>query len=342
MSAISIGEDLVHYEVLGRGRPVVLLHSWLGSWRYWIPTMQQLKINYKVYAIDLYGYGDSVKDPRKYTLEHQIKLLEDFLDKMVISKLALVGHGLGALIAVEFARRHPERVPRMLLASAPLFDPGDLDQRATILPKVMAAANPPNPSRSASTAPETTVMSMSSAMRAALMAHAERQNPAPGSSIPNPQLQPRKADNGSKNLLFQRLIEEKKITPQKLLEMCFNRTEPEYEKLKVDVAKCDERALAASMTVFDAGDMLDTLHRLTIPLVIVHGKNDTVIEVPSDRVWNYLTADKEDTLLPVLLDNVRHFPMLEYERFFRLLSDFLETPDISKLEIKERWKRRSH
>ena len=106
MSAISIGEDLIHYEVLGRGRPVILLHSWLGSWRYWIPTMQQFKINYKVYAIDLYGFGDSVKDPNKYTLEHQVKLLEDFVEKMGIPKLALVGHGLGAMIAVEYARRY--------------------------------------------------------------------------------------------------------------------------------------------------------------------------------------------------------------------------------------------
>ena len=93
MSAITISDDLIHYEVLGRGRPVVLLHSWLGSWRYWIPTMQQLKINYKVYAIDLYGYGDSAKDPGKYSLEHQIRLLEDFIEKMGIPKLALVEIG---------------------------------------------------------------------------------------------------------------------------------------------------------------------------------------------------------------------------------------------------------
>lgn len=39
MSAISVAGDLVHYEVLGRGRQVVLIHGWVGSWRYWIPTM---------------------------------------------------------------------------------------------------------------------------------------------------------------------------------------------------------------------------------------------------------------------------------------------------------------
>jgi len=334
MSVVSIGEDLVHYEVLGRGRPVILLHSWLGAWRYWIPTMQQLKINYKVYAIDLYGYGDSVKDPRKYSLEHQIRLLEDFVEKMAIPKMALVGHGLGSLIAVEYARRYEQRVPRMLLASAPLFDTGDLDQRATILPKVMSR---PEPLRTQPGVPEATVMSMSSAMRAALAEHASRlapnAEPAVG-TIKKPQQ--------TNNLLFQRLIEEKKVTSQKLLDMCFSRTEPEYEKLKIDVAKTDDRAIASSVMVFDAGDMLDTLRRLPMPIVAVHGKNDEVIEAPDDKVWHYLTADKEDSMLPVLLEGVRHFPMLEHERFIRLLMDFLEAPDVSKLEIKERWKRRSH
>ncbi|MBZ0299857.1 MAG: alpha/beta hydrolase, partial [Anaerolineae bacterium] len=215
MSAISIGEDLIHYEVLGRGRPVLLLHSWLGSWRYWIPTMQQLKINYKVYAVDLYGFGDSAKDPRKYSLEHQLRLVEDFIEKMAITKLALVGHGLGAMIAIEYARRHEGRVPRMLISSAPLFDPGDLDERATILPQVTATRQQDVQS---SAVPETTVMSMSSAMRAALAEHASRKAvPAISEAQANPAARRTPANHEANNLLNQRLVEDKKVTPQKLL-----------------------------------------------------------------------------------------------------------------------------
>lgn len=341
MSAITVGEDLIHYEVLGRGRPVLLLHTWLGSWRYWIPTMQQLKINYKVYALDLYGYGDSAKDPRKYTLEHQIRLLEDFVEKMGIAKLALVGHGLGALVAVEYARRYEDRVPRMLLSNAPLYDPGDLERRTAVMPQVMATVRQPEAPANPPGVPETTVLSMSAAMRAALMEHAMRHNAPDGK--PAAQNAQQKATKFEKNnLLYQRLIEEKKVTSQKLLDLCFNRTEPEYDKLRVDVAKTDDRALAESMKAYDAGQMLDTLRRLSIPVVVVHGKADEVIEMPGDKVWHYLTADKEDMLLPVLMDGIRHFPMLEHERFFRLITDFLDAPDISRLEIRERWKRRSH
>ena len=49
---------------------------------------------------------------------------------------------------------------------------------------------------------------------------------------------------------------------------------------------------------------------------------------------------KEQTLVPVLLPNVRHFPMLEDERFPRMINDYLEAADISRVEQKERWKRR--
>ena len=337
MSAITIGQDLIHYEVLGRGRPVVLLHTWVGSWRYWIPTMQQLKINYKVYALDLYGFGDSTKDPAKYSLEHQIKLLEDFVVRMGMPKMALVGHGLGAMVAVEYARRHQDKVPRILISGAPLFDPGDLNHRATILPEIINEQD-------TETQPEisdATIMSKPSAMRAALAeAYAHRQN-SPAAS--QQKRKPEQTSTGSSNnMLHKRLIEEKKVTPQKLLDMCFRMTEPEHKKLQSDVEKADEKAIEDSTRVFDAGNMLDTLRRLTMPLVVVHGKNDEVIEAPGDNVWSYLTADKGDLLQPVLLEGVRHFPMLEHDRFVRLLMDFLDAADISKLEIKERWKRRSH
>ncbi|SRR5258706_11925765 len=68
MSAITIENDLVHYEVLGRGRPVIFVHGWLGSWRYWVPTMQQLSMKYRTYALDLWGFGDSGKGNNRYSL----------------------------------------------------------------------------------------------------------------------------------------------------------------------------------------------------------------------------------------------------------------------------------
>ena len=76
MSAILLESQIVHYEVLGRGRPLIFLHGWVGSWRYWIPAMQAASVAYRTYAIDLWGFGDTAKDPAQYTLDRQVMLVE--------------------------------------------------------------------------------------------------------------------------------------------------------------------------------------------------------------------------------------------------------------------------
>lgn len=120
MSAILLDGQLVHYEVLGRGRPVIFLHGWLGSWRYWISAMQQASTSYRAYALDLWGFGDSPHDPARYGVHRQAELLKNFLFEMGMGKVALVGHGLGALTALAYAARMPDSVNRMMLVSCPL------------------------------------------------------------------------------------------------------------------------------------------------------------------------------------------------------------------------------
>ncbi len=120
MSAILLDNAIVHYEVLGRGRPTLFLHCWVGSWRYWIPVMQVTSSSFRTYAIDLWGFGDTAKDAVRYSLENQLQLLDSFLEEMGIARLALVGHGLGAVLALMYARRHPDLVDRVMAVSCPL------------------------------------------------------------------------------------------------------------------------------------------------------------------------------------------------------------------------------
>src|SRR5512143_2791545 len=98
MSVILLNQAIIHYESLGRGRPVVFLHTWVGSWRYWIASMQAASRSYRAYALDLYGFGETTHDPRLYSLGSQVDLVRGFMDELGIDKAALVGHGLGALI----------------------------------------------------------------------------------------------------------------------------------------------------------------------------------------------------------------------------------------------------
>jgi pimeloyl-ACP methyl ester carboxylesterase len=336
MSAITIGGDLIHYEVLGRGRPVLLLHDWLGSWRYWIPAMQQLLLKYRVYSLDFYGFGDSSKNPQKYTLDYQVQLLVDFMNHMAIPKAAFIGHGLGALVASEFARLYPDKAPRLLLISPPLFDPGNLDKRIPAGRSVPLTNNKPQPARPEN---DMTVASSNSLLRAAEL---ERARARTGDIVETPllrELPKTEVEAPKKHNPLTPLLTGAPL--KNILEKCFKTSEPEFDKLSVDLVKADPAAIRESVTDFDSGRMLDRVRLLTMPVLIMHGVDDPLLPSPGEDIWNYVTAEKSETIMPLPLTGVRHFPMLEYERFNRVVTDFLDIPDISQLEIKERWKRRT-
>ncbi|GAB4478645.1 MAG: alpha/beta hydrolase [Anaerolineales bacterium] len=120
MSVVILRNQVVHYEALGRGKPVLFLHGWVGSWRYWVPAMQSASIAFRAYALDLWGFGDTAKIPTHYPLNAQIELVQEFLTAMGVGKVALVGHGLGALVALQFACQATQQVDRLLLIGLPL------------------------------------------------------------------------------------------------------------------------------------------------------------------------------------------------------------------------------
>jgi len=120
VSAIILDEGLVHYEVLGRGRPLVFLHGWLGSWRYWMPTMDNMSDRFRTYAFDMWGFGDSDRNLQRYTLEAYVAQLDLFMEELGVMKASVVGHAMGAAVALLFAERYPERVDRIMAVSTPL------------------------------------------------------------------------------------------------------------------------------------------------------------------------------------------------------------------------------
>lgn len=133
MSVVILQDEIVHYEVLGRGKPLVFLHGWVGSWRYWVPAMQAASTSYRTYAIDLWGFGDTAKDPSHYGLEQQVDLLDQFLQEMGIGKIAIIGHGLGALIGALYAIKYRRFVDRLLAVGLP-------DSGRTLSPRLQTGA----------------------------------------------------------------------------------------------------------------------------------------------------------------------------------------------------------
>lgn len=120
MSAILLEGGIVHYEVIGRGRPIVFLHGWVGSWRYWVPAMQAASMSFRAYSLDLWGFGDTAHDSQRYDIHTYINLVKSFLEEMGIGKVAFVGHGLGGVVGLHFTRLYPNMVDRVMAISVPL------------------------------------------------------------------------------------------------------------------------------------------------------------------------------------------------------------------------------
>jgi pimeloyl-ACP methyl ester carboxylesterase len=121
MSAIVIDGGIVHYEAFGRGPPVVFIHGWLGSWRYWMPTMEEVaRTARRAYALDLWGFGDSDKSHRRYELSDFTKLTGLFMGEMGIRRAPIVGHTLGATIGIKLATTYPDLVEKLMAVSLPL------------------------------------------------------------------------------------------------------------------------------------------------------------------------------------------------------------------------------
>jgi len=99
----------IQYTVMGTGKPLVLVHGFgasIGHWRKNIPVLADA--GYKVYAVDLLGFGGSDKPPLNYCVEIWVELLKDFWTAHIQEPAVFIGNSIGALISLIVLTKHPE------------------------------------------------------------------------------------------------------------------------------------------------------------------------------------------------------------------------------------------
>lgn len=128
MSSIVTDEGILHYESIGRGRPIILLHGWINSWDVWRDAMVALAAsgNYRLYALDFWGFGDSAKSHNgrgsgpSFRVASYVEMVRHFMDMLGIERAPLVGHSMGGTVALQFALRNPTRVTKVALVGSPI------------------------------------------------------------------------------------------------------------------------------------------------------------------------------------------------------------------------------
>lgn len=123
----------LHYEVTGRGDPVLLLHG-LGSctldWKNQIPALSDA---YTVIAVDVRGHGQSDKPPGPYTISLFATDVVGLLETLSVGPVHVIGHSMGGTIAFQLAVDAPTLVRTLtVINSAPAVVPRTLSQRLEV------------------------------------------------------------------------------------------------------------------------------------------------------------------------------------------------------------------
>jgi pimeloyl-ACP methyl ester carboxylesterase len=101
--------------------PLVFLHGWGASHKFWRHAFSAFSPRWRCIAPDFPGFGLSEKPARDYTLEALSRWVGSFLDALRLPRVTLVGHSMGGTIALLFATACPERVERLAISN-PVID----------------------------------------------------------------------------------------------------------------------------------------------------------------------------------------------------------------------------
>ncbi len=100
----------IAYHRSGQGAPVVLVHGVGLRAESWFPQIEALQTSYTVYAIDMPGHGQSARlEAETPGLADYTARLADFVKAAVGEAVMLAGHSMGAMVALDFAARYPDR-----------------------------------------------------------------------------------------------------------------------------------------------------------------------------------------------------------------------------------------
>lgn len=101
------------------GPTLVFLPGLGGTTRYWQGRVDALERDYRLRFVDLLGFGQSPKPWTQYTVEQHVSALHHTINQQ--APFTLVGHSMGAILAIAYAARYPKEVERLVLFSLPYY-----------------------------------------------------------------------------------------------------------------------------------------------------------------------------------------------------------------------------
>jgi pimeloyl-ACP methyl ester carboxylesterase len=105
----------VFFREEGAGDPIVFLHNGGNDHRIWDCQMEHFAKTHRVFALDHLGFGNSDKPDIEYTLPLYAAQLTAFIDGLNLAPVTLVGHCIGAAMALAYTLQNPSKVRALVL-----------------------------------------------------------------------------------------------------------------------------------------------------------------------------------------------------------------------------------
>ena len=126
----------LYYETYGAGRPIILLHGGLTSGESFGPILPTLADHHRVVVVDLQGHGRTADIDRPIDVRLMADDIAALIDHLGLHKPDVVGYSLGGGVAFHVAIKYPEKVGRLVSASANIrrdaIYPDMLEQQAQV------------------------------------------------------------------------------------------------------------------------------------------------------------------------------------------------------------------
>ena len=123
MTAVLASGIRVPYAVTGNpaGQPVLFVHAYVESWRYFEGVLGRLPATLRGYAPTQRGHGDADRPAHGYLPDDFAADVAGFMDAVGIRRAALVGTSSGGLVSQLVASTYPDRVSALVLVSSPAY-----------------------------------------------------------------------------------------------------------------------------------------------------------------------------------------------------------------------------
>ena len=114
----------MYYEIHGEGEPLILIHGGVVGLPMFGPTLPELARTRQVIAVELQGHGRTADIDRPLRTETMADDVAGLMEHLGVESADVVGYSLGGAVALQIVIRHPARVRKLVLISAPFSQNG--------------------------------------------------------------------------------------------------------------------------------------------------------------------------------------------------------------------------